>query len=140
MAFETIPSVSVLTFFVGKGGVGKTTLSAAFAAHRTRHRPHRQVLLLSTDPAHSLADVFQGRLGPNPRRLPGSGSSKLTLWQVDAQLQFRKFLEKYREPIVSLLEGGTMFTRTEIEPLLDTTLPGMAEMAALLAIHEVLEK
>ena len=128
--------MSALTFFVGKGGVGKTTLSSTFAAHRARLHPHRRVLLLSTDPAHSLADIFEVRLSSKPRRVP---DSRLTIWQVDAQLQFRKFLDKYREPIVSLLEGGTMFTRAEIEPLLDTTLPGMAEMAALLAIHEALE-
>lgn len=131
--------MSALTFFVGKGGVGKTTLSSAYAAYRSRLHPRRHVLLLSTDPAHSLADIFQVHLGPKPRRITTSSGSKLTIWQIDAQLQFRRFLDVYREPIVSLLEGGTMFTRAEIEPLLDTTLPGMAEMAALLAIHEALE-
>jgi arsenite-transporting ATPase len=57
---------------------------------------------------------------------------------VDAGRQFRKFLDQYRDTIISLLESGTMFSRREIEPLLDTTLPGMAEMAALLAINEKL--
>ncbi len=127
-----------LSFFVGKGGVGKTTVSAACAVYRARHSPRNPVLLLSTDPAHSLADVFQIRLGPNPRRIAVASAANLTVWQVDAQRQFRKFLNRYRAPIVSLLESGTMFTRQEIEPLLDTTLPGMAEMAALLAIHETL--
>jgi arsenite-transporting ATPase len=130
--------VSGLSFFVGKGGVGKTTVSAAYATYQARRNPRRPVLLMSTDPAHSLADVFQLRLGskPQPARLPAS--ARLTIWQVDAERQFRKFLDKYRGAIVSLLESGTMFTRAEIEPLLDTTLPGMAEMAGLLAIHEML--
>ncbi len=123
-----------LSFFVGKGGVGKTTLAAAYAAWRAARRPRGPVLLMSTDPAHSLADVFQVRLGARPR----AAGSSLTLWQVDAERQFRQFLRRYRAAIVALLESGTMFSRAEIEPLLDTTLPGMAEMAALLAIHETL--
>jgi arsenite/tail-anchored protein-transporting ATPase len=130
--------VAGLTFFVGKGGVGKTTVSAAYAVHRASQRGRGPVLLMSTDPAHSLADVFERRLGPKPQRLGLDGSAQLALWQVDAQRQFRKFLDRYREPIILLLESGTMFSRAEIEPLLDSTLPGMAEMAALLAIHETL--
>ncbi|MGZ4819959.1 MAG: ArsA family ATPase [Terriglobales bacterium] len=132
--------MSALSFFVGKGGVGKTTVSSAYAVYRASAKPRRPVLLLSTDPAHSLADVFQVRLGSKLRLLPLGGSAKLAVWQVNAELQFRKFLDRYRVAIVSLLESGTLFSREEIEPLLDTTLPGMAEMAALLAIHETLER
>jgi len=40
----------------GKGGVGKTTVSSALAVLAARHG--KKVLLVSTDPAHSLADVF----------------------------------------------------------------------------------
>lgn len=127
-----------LTFFVGKGGVGKTTVSAAYAVWRAAGHPQRPVLLMSTDPAHSLADVFQLRLGSRPRPIPIARSAAVTVWQVDAGRQFRKFIDKYRDTIFSLLESGTIFTRREIEPLLDTALPGMAEMAALLAIHEML--
>jgi len=130
--------VSGLSFFVGKGGVGKTTVSAAYAVYQARKHPRWPVLLMSTDPAHSLADVFQLRLGAKPQQTRLSASAKLTIWQVDAERQFRKFLDQYRGAIVALLESGTMFTRAEIEPLLDTTLPGMAEMAGLLAIHEML--
>jgi arsenite-transporting ATPase len=131
--------VPSLTFFVGKGGVGKTTVSAAYAAWWAARHPRRPALLMSTDPAHSLADVFELRLGPRPQPVPLPGSARLTVWQVDAERQFRKFLDKYRETIISLLERGTIFSRQEIEPLLDTTVPGMAEMSALLAIHEALE-
>ncbi|MBV9342673.1 MAG: AAA family ATPase, partial [Acidobacteria bacterium] len=52
-----------LFFFIGKGGVGKTTLAAAFAVHSAAERSTRQVLLISTDPAHSLADVLEKKLG-----------------------------------------------------------------------------
>ena len=41
-------------------------------------------------------------------------------------------------PILQILEGGSLFTRDELQPLLDSALPGMAEVAALLAIHDLL--
>src|SRR5260221_659178 len=44
-----------------------------------------------------------------------------------------------REGILKIVEGGTFFTKEEIAPLLDTTLPGMSEVAGLLAIKELLE-
>jgi arsenite-transporting ATPase len=48
-------------FFSGKGGVGKTTLAAATAVHLAR--TGRRVLITSTDPAHSLSDVFDRQIG-----------------------------------------------------------------------------
>ena len=46
-----------VVFFGGKGGVGKTTCSAAFALAASR--AGRRVLLVSTDPAHSTSDIFE---------------------------------------------------------------------------------
>jgi len=130
--------VSALALFVGKGGVGKTTLSAAYAASLAQAKPRERVLLLSTDPAHSVADVFQIKLADAPRRVRLPRAGGLWLWQVNAEKQFRRFLAGNRDAILALVESGTIFSRAEIEPLLDTTLPGMAEMAALLAIHDSL--
>ena len=48
-------------FFSGKGGVGKTTLAAATAVHLAESG--RRVLITSTDPAHSLSDVFDRQIG-----------------------------------------------------------------------------
>jgi arsenite/tail-anchored protein-transporting ATPase len=50
--------------FTGKGGVGKTTVAAA-SALACADRGHR-TLVLSTDPAHSLADAFGVELGDQP--------------------------------------------------------------------------
>ena len=123
-----------LTFFLGKGGVGKTTIAAAFAAHEAAARPAKRRILLSTDPAHSLAEIFQVKLGKAPRRV-----GKLDLWQNDPQSQFRKFLAPHRGPLLRLIEQGTMFARKEIEPLLVTALPGMAEVTSLLAIDDLMQ-
>ncbi len=50
----------------------------------------------------------------------------------------RNFWRRARRP-AALLNKGSLFTRDELAPLLDTSLPGMAEVAALLAIHELLD-
>ena len=127
-----------LTFVVGKGGVGKTTVSCAYALQLAARRPRASVLLLSTDPAHSLADMLQLRLKSTPGRIPTKG--KLFAWQIDADREFKKFLAGNRGAILNIVESGTFFSKEEIAPLLDTTLPGMAEMAGLLAIQELLAR
>jgi len=93
---------------------------------------------MSTDPAHSLADMLELKAKAGPHRIAGV-KGKLSLWQIDSQREFAKFLSENREGILKIVEGGTFFTKEEIAPLLDTTLPGMSEVAGLLAIKELLE-
>ena len=54
-----------ILFFGGKGGVGKTTMAAAFALRSASLG--KKTLLVSTDPAHSTSDILQTELGPDPR-------------------------------------------------------------------------
>jgi arsenite-transporting ATPase len=128
-----------LTFVVGKGGVGKTTVSCALALTLAARKPRESILLMSTDPAHSLADMLQTPLQSAPRRI-SKAKGRLSAWQVDSEKQFRRFLSSNREAILDIVESGTFFSREEIAPLLDTTLPGMAEVAGLLSIQELLEE
>ncbi len=127
-----------LSFFIGKGGVGKTTVSAAYAVRAARQNPREQVLLLSTDPAHSLSDILQLPLKDRPAkvRLPKPGA--LYAWQINSEKLFAKFLAEHKQGFLDILDAGSIFSREDIEPLLDTTLPGMAEVSALLAIHDAL--
>ena len=125
------------TFVIGKGGVGKTTVSSALALYAAHKQPRSRTLLLSTDPAHSLADVLQTPLSDRLKKLPGWGL--LYIRQLDATVAVEKFIDAQREGILNILEGGSLFTRDELEPLLDSALPGMAEVAALLAIHDLLD-
>ena len=135
-----------LTFVVGKGGVGKTTVSCALALHLAARHPRQSTLLMSTDPAHSLADMLEiaksnnndRRFSKGPHRLTGI-KGKVSVWQIDSDREFKKFLEGNREGILNIVENGTFFNREEIAPLLDTTLPGMSEVAGLLALRDMLE-
>jgi len=128
-----------LTVFLGKGGVGKTTISAAYALHRAMRDRKSSVLLLSTDPAHSLSDIFDQAFGDSPQKLRLASKARLDVWEVNAEKRFRTFLDQHKEALLSILEKGSIFSRSDLEPLLETTLPGMAEIAALLAMTDALD-
>ncbi len=72
-----------LLFCGGKGGVGKTTVAAAIALRLARKSPGERVLLLSTDPAHSLADVLAASVSDVPRPV-ASAPSNLDVRELDA--------------------------------------------------------
>jgi arsenite-transporting ATPase len=75
-----------LTIFGGKGGVGKTTSAAAWGVALAD--VGLRTLVVSTDPAHSLGDVFMTPLGDKPQQieLPGASSPRSSSGQ-DGQSQ-----------------------------------------------------
>lgn len=75
-------------FFGGKGGVGKTTVSATYA-HKSAQNGHR-TLLVSTDPAHSTADVFDQQFGDEPT--PVDGYDTLEVLEIDPERAVDKHL------------------------------------------------
>ena len=56
-------------FFGGKGGVGKTTVSSAYALKSAK--AGLRTLIVSTDPAHSTSDVFDQQFDDEPRAVEG---------------------------------------------------------------------
>ena len=119
--------------------MGKTTVSAAYAVHRAFESTGRHVLLVSTDPAHSLGDVLQRKLGNSPSKIPAKARGKLTAWESNSEKLFRNFINEHKRQLVDTIERGTLFSAAEISSLLETALPGMAEIAALSAIQEATE-
>jgi arsenite-transporting ATPase len=80
----------------GKGGVGKTTVSSATAYHMAQ--AGGRVLLVSTDPAHSVGDVFGADLGAEPTRV--REDCELFALEVDPE---HRFDEKYADAFDSLV-------------------------------------
>lgn len=136
--------VTRLLFVGGKGGVGKTTCAAALAAAVARGAPHRRVLLVSTDPAHSIGDVIGQEIGERERRIRG-GPGNLVAREIDAAREWRVRRELYRESAARLLHIGSAqwsadlsVDRAIIEELFALAPPGMDEIVGILTILEAL--
>lgn len=115
-----------ILLLTGKGGVGKSTVAAGTAAlaagagHRT--------LVLSTDPAHSLADAFGVPVGSEPTEV----APRLFVQQVDAQLRFEQSWAEIQGYLLSVLDvaGVDPVAAEEL-----TVLPGAEEVLALLELR-----
>src|SRR5919202_739595 len=114
-----------IILYTGKGGVGKTSVAAATA--RRSAADGARTLVLSTDPAHSLADSLQAEVGSSPTPVSGG------LWaqQVQAQEELERHWSAMREWLGGLLaERGV--ERIAAEEL--TVPPGGDELFSLLQL------
>jgi len=121
-------------FFGGKGGVGKTT-SAAVAALAAAER-RRRVLLVSTDPAHSLADAVDTRLSARPSRL-GARAGTLMAVELDADRALARWLAARRRPLRMVADRGTYLDEDDVDRLLALSLPGVDELIGLIELHRL---
>ncbi|HEX3802091.1 MAG TPA: ArsA family ATPase [Solirubrobacteraceae bacterium] len=113
--------------YTGKGGVGKTSVAAATAVRCAASG--RRTLILSTDPAHSLADSLQTELGAEPREV----SPNLAAAEIDAQHELSRHWAGVQEWFGSLLMQRGL-DRISAEEL--TVPPGMDELFSLLRLKE----
>ena len=131
-----LASLPPWTLVGGKGGVGKTTCAAALAVRSARNGV--RTLVLSTDPAGTLADVLGCALGGDHRAVTGVGS----LWasQLDAAAARTDFLGKWGDVLATIIDRGTYLDRDDIHGLVDATLPGIDETMALLALADLADR
>jgi arsenite/tail-anchored protein-transporting ATPase len=113
-----------VVFFGGKGGVGKTTCSSAFALAASRRG--RNVLLVSTDPAHSTADIFERPIGPDERVLaPG-----LSGLEIDSEAEAGRYISSVRRDIERMFSASVIRqAHRQIE--MAAASPGLREVALL---------
>jgi arsenite/tail-anchored protein-transporting ATPase len=123
--------VTRFLLFGGKGGVGKTTCAVAQAIAEAGRG--RRMLVVSTDPAHSLGDVLRKRLTSRPAAVR-AGRTRFLALELNAARAFARWLGRHRRPLGDILEQGTWLDREDVEALLDLSLPGIDELAALLEI------
>jgi arsenite-transporting ATPase len=117
---------SRLILYVGKGGVGKTTLAAATAV-RAAELGHR-TLAVSTDLAHSLGDVLDTQLGDAPREL----RPNLFAQEINILEEIRRSWGKVQDQLAEFLRNEGM---ADIQADELAILPGMEEVAALVQIE-----
>lgn len=111
-ALEKLPLTQYL-FFTGKGGVGKTSTACAVAAALADRG--KRVLLVSTDPASNLQDVFALELGGKPTPIPEvSGLDAANLNPVEAAAEYREsVIAPYRgvQPLLGYCVGAKTWDR-----------------------------
>ncbi len=127
----TLASPAV-TLVGGKGGVGKTTCAAALAVSAAASGA--RTLVITTDPAPSLADVFALRIGASPTRIPLPRRASLHAVEIDAQLALERWLGGRRDALERIAVRGTWLDEDDVARLLRLSLPGIDEIAALLEV------
>jgi arsenite-transporting ATPase len=113
-----------LLLFGGKGGVGKTTCAVAAALDLARADPASSLLLVSTDPAHSLFDSLAGAPLPD----------NLKVQEIDAGAAVSRFKAAHGAQLREIAVRGTVLDPDDVTRLLDLSLPGFDEV---MAFHEI---
>ena len=85
-----------IILFTGKGGVGKTTIAAATA--RKIAKSGLKTLIISTDPAHSLADAVNKKIGPEPTLL----ADNLYGQELDVYYSMQKYWKNLRQLVQTI--------------------------------------
>ena len=116
-----------ILLFTGKGGVGKTTCAAATGLAAARDG--KRVLIISSDPAHSLADALDHPLGPEPTEV----APNLFAQEIDLYYSMTKYWGNMRELLLLVFKWQGIDTIAAEEL---AAIPGMEEASALLWVEQ----
>jgi arsenite-transporting ATPase len=123
VAALTVLATRRLLLFGGKGGVGKTTISAAAAIH---YSESRRTILFTTDPASNLGDIFT--------------TAPFQIESIDADALYARFLETNLASFLELGDRGTYLDKDELRRLFELSVPGIDELMAWMRIGELAEE
>src|SRR5271170_4405940 len=122
-----------ILLFSGKGGVGKTSLAAATGLQLSRLG--YRTLVMSVDPAHSLADsfdietgLFHGKTGD-----PYQIDEHLSIHEVNIQKEIKRHWREISAYVIAVLRT-TGISDVEAEEL--AILPGMEELSAMMYVNQ----
>ena len=161
---ELAPRGLRLLVVAGKGGVGKTSCAAALALALAERDHDQRVLLLSVDPAHSLADILELggplRFPPKPPSSRGGDTTVtvagtsianpvrvdgIDVVELDAQAAFAQRRARYRDAVDELFDGlrggssfDATFDRTVVQDLVDLAPSGLDEVFGIVGVIEAL--
>jgi arsenite-transporting ATPase len=122
-----------ILLFSGKGGVGKTSLAAATGVRLAQRRV--RTLVMSVDPAHSLADSFDfgADLFTSQTSDPYPVNDYLSIHEVNIQREIKRHWREIATYLVSVLRT-TGVGDVEAEEL--AILPGMEELSAMMYVNQ----
>ena len=119
-----------IAFFLGKGGVGKTTISSTVAYQISQEGT--KVLIVSLDPAHNLGDVFGKKLSNEVQPL----ETNLDGMEVELAVWVNRYLKQSRDEIrTNYMYHSAINLETYVNILKYS--PGTEEYAVLWAIEHV---
>ena len=125
-------------FFGGKGGVGKTTAASATALYLlNKLKKDESILLFSTDPAHSLSDSLDVKIGNRLVEVKQVRGARLFAYEMDASLALERFRTEHGKVLAEIAERGTLLDEEDINELLSLSLPGMDEVMSLFELSEL---
>jgi len=119
-------------FFIGKGGVGKSTTSALTAVHLAA--TGRRTLLVSMDPAHNQCDIFGMRFSGKSRAV----APNLAVREIDAEYWIRRYLKETRNHLKRTYAYQSAFNLQDHFNVLQYA-PGLEEYALLLAFENTMQ-
>ena len=122
-----------LLFFIGKGGVGKSTSSALTAVYLAS-QPHK-TLLVSMDPAHNQCDIFEQDFAEKPKKI----SETLMVKEVNTDFWIERYLKETTNQIKETYRYESAFNLQNYFNVLQFS-PGLEEYALLLAFEDTLHK
>ncbi|NPA97092.1 MAG: ArsA family ATPase [Crenarchaeota archaeon] len=120
-------------FFIGKGGVGKTTSAAAYALARSRRGA--RTFIVSLDPAHNLGDVLGTELGEDAKKVCDN------LWA--SEVDFDAVIARHLKSVAEKIKDAYAYLRVlNLDKYIDTLRysPGVEEYAVLEKITEIVRK
>ena len=111
-----------IIFVGGKGGVGKSTTAAAIALQSAEQG--FKTLLISTDPAHNVGDIFNTKIGGKTKEI----ADNLYALEIDPEIETDNYIKSVKENIRGVVHSGMM---EEVHRQLDTAKasPGADEAA-----------
>ena len=119
-------SMKRIYIFTGKGGVGKSSVAAAHAIKSAKEG--KRTLLVSTDMAHNLGDIFEQKLGKEPVNV----APLLDAYEIDPNFVMENDFKEMTSCLGKLLQSQDQNSMEDFGML-----PGMDELFSLLKIEEI---
>jgi arsenite/tail-anchored protein-transporting ATPase len=120
-----------IIFIGGKGGVGKSTTAASFSLLCAKKG--EKTLLVSTDPAHNIGDIFHMKVGGKMKKI----EANLFAYEIDPQRETKKYITGVKENLRGMIKTSLM---DEVHRQIDTAAatPGADEAAIFDCISSII--